>query len=210
MEDGRTVVSFELRGANLPWKSQKREGTSQLEGDMPKPERDYGEVERYLTFLVLYADRLAHGAAPSFSEPALRLDLAAAERAVAQRARERGLKPDDYLDLAAFSRIMFTNSTNQPQAQEDRAGMVHPSLLLPFAAGGAFGDGTREHLMHLTDEFLDESARLKAVSRDGQPVPGAVLRNVKYMFWEAYSGWARSLLGQDQARFEGLFRSLAR
>jgi hypothetical protein len=48
------------------------------------------------------------------------------------------------------------------------------------------------------------------MSRGGQPVPDAGLRNVKYMFWEAYGGWARSLLGQDQARFEELFRSLDR
>ncbi|MCX5796395.1 MAG: hypothetical protein NTY77_12960 [Elusimicrobia bacterium] len=208
LEDGRMVVSFELRGANIPWKSQKRPGGGQFDADLPKPERDYSEVERYLSFLVLYADRLSRGAAPGVSEPALRLDLAAAEQTIAERARQKGMQPGDYLDLAAFSRLMFANSVNQPQAAADRAGMVHPSLLLPFAAGASFGPNTQSHLRHLTDVFLEESARLKAMSRGGSGVPDAGLRNVKYMFWEAYGGWARGLLGQDQARFDELFRSL--
>ncbi|MBI5238967.1 MAG: hypothetical protein HY926_00700 [Elusimicrobia bacterium] len=210
LEDGRLVVSFELRGANIPWKHHRRAGGGQFDTDVPKPERDYSEVERYLTFLVLYADRLARGTAPALSEPSLRLDLAAADQALAERARKKGLQPEDYLDLTAFSKMLFADSANQPQVREDRARMVHPSLLLPFAAADAFGPATRAHLERLADTYLEQSARLKAFSRDGRPVDDALLRNVKYLFWEDYGAWARSLLGKDEARFEELFRSLAR
>jgi hypothetical protein len=171
MENGKAVVSLELRGASLPFKGRKSAARDMEMAELPK--RDYGEAERWLSLLSSYAESLAKGTAPKAAGRPLVLDAAAADALLAARAAKRGMPPGSYLPVAELSK-RFT-------------GGVAPGLLAPFASS-APGSAELDRFM---DEWLDVSAKVRSLEASGRALADA-RRFLEYQLWSAYAGWGRS------------------
>ncbi|MBI2386590.1 MAG: hypothetical protein HYV14_11310 [Elusimicrobia bacterium] len=171
MENGKAVVSLELRGASLPFKGRKSAARDMETAELPK--RDYGEAERWLSLLSAYAESLAKGTAPKAARRPLVLDAAAADALLAARAAKRGMPPGSYLPAGELSR-RFT-------------GGVAPGLLAPFAASAP---GSAELDLFL-DEWLAVSAKVRSLEASGGTLADA-RRLLEYQLWSAYAGWGRS------------------
>jgi hypothetical protein len=194
MEGGRAVVSFELRGASLPWKKKGNSSLTrggELEG-YSTPERDYSQAQYYLTFLSLFAEKAAAGRAPRAQAPSPRLDVARAEALLSARARERGVPADAYYGVADFARRLSGSES------------VAQGYLFPFAVS-APGSPAFEAFL---DGFLRQSARVRAIERAGGDI-GGERRNIEYMFWSDYAAWARAYEASVKPRFEALFAASA-
>ncbi|MBI3553741.1 MAG: hypothetical protein HY077_14690 [Elusimicrobia bacterium] len=193
LEGGKAVISFELRGASIPWK--QRRSSAVRGGDLenpPKPERDYALVQYYLTFLSLYAEKLSAGRAPLVREPALDLDAKRADALIAARAGQRGIPIDAYYGVEDFGKRLSGVSS------------VPPGYLFPFAASAPGSPA----IVALIDEFIAQSARVRALDRAGDGLAGE-RRNIEYMFWSAYREWALSYEAQSRRRLTSLFAASA-
>jgi hypothetical protein len=189
LEDGKAVISFELRGVSIPFKRAPGSSARGFESvEMPK--RDYTAARTYLTFLTIYAESLARGKAPSVGAPSVVLDRAAAEDYLRARARALGVPDGAYDGLEAFSRRLT------------RAEGVPASYLLPYAASAPDSAGLRA----LADETIMIAARLKAEEDAGRE---SNLRQNRYLFWGAYAGWAKTYGAAANARLERLVRAAA-
>lgn len=171
MENGKAVVSLELRGASLPFKGRKSAARDMEMAELPK--RDYGEAERWLSLLSAYAESLAKGNAPKAAGRPLVLDAKAADALLAARAAKRGMPPGSYLPAEELSK-RFT-------------GGVSPGLLAPFASS-APGSAELDRFM---DEWLDVSARVRSLEAAGGSLADA-RRLLEYQLWSAYGAWGRS------------------
>jgi hypothetical protein len=194
MENGKMVVSFELRGASIPWKSRRK--SSMVRGsefdDASLPERDYSGVQYYLTFLSLYAEKLNAGRAPRQREPRLDLDARKANALIDARARQRGFPPDAYYGIEDFS-TRLSGASGVPQG-----------YLFPFAASAADSPA----LAALIDVFLEQSARARALGGAGAGFEDQ-RQNITYVFGSAYAAWARGYENQTAERLRALFRASA-
>lgn len=190
MEDGKAVVSFELRGVSLPWKRTGRPGARDLESPS-KPERDYASAQAALTFVSLYAEALSRGEAPRTPVPSVSLDEAAADAYLRGRARALGVPESAFDGVAAFARRM-TGAGSAPQG-----------YLFPFAASPT----DSPELRALADQFVLLGARAKALEEAGR---GGDLRHEKYLFWSAYADWAGRFGARADARLADLVRASAR
>lgn len=190
VEDGKLVVSFELRGASLPFKNKNRPAARDMGETPAMPERDYSEVRRFLTFVALYAEKVAAGRAPPLRGRAVGLDAAAVDRYLAVRANRMGMPRDAYYGIEDFSRRVLG---------EDR---VAPGLLFPFAADP-------EGAVFLADELLKASARLKAVDQAGPDALDEQRKTYQYMFWQEFGSWAARYGARRERELESLFRAVA-
>ena len=191
-ENGKLVVSFELRGASLPFKSRKKSMVRDME-DSALPERDYSQAQFWLTLLSLYAEKLVAGRAPALGEPPVVLDAAAADALLAARAKQLGMPAEAYYGVADFARRMTGE------------GPTPPGYLFPFAASRPDSPALRAFM----DEWLKESARVRGLDRVG---PGAFddqHRNVEYVFWSAYREWAQSYEAGAARRLDALLSASA-
>jgi hypothetical protein len=189
-ENGKLVISFELRGASLPWKAKKSMARDGFGGNPELPKRDYAEAQRWLSLLALYAEQLTQGRAPALAQNPVVLDAAAAEAVVRARARELGMPDDAYYGPAEFGRRLSGGA------------QVAPGYLFPFAAAAPGSPALRA----LVDAMLAQSARLRSVERGGQLEDNR--RNIEYMFWSAYREWAGDYEARERGRLEALFRAV--
>lgn len=190
-EDGKVVVSFELRGASLPFKRSASRAAGQGMDNPSLPERDYEEARRYLTFLSLYAEALAAGRAPSVSGASRALDEAAAESYLSARAAAIGVPSGAYDGLAAMARRL-TDAKTTPSG-----------YLFPFAASAP----NSPELNAFADEVLRVAVGAKAAEEAGRVHDRAHLR---YLYWMAYKSWADRFGARADARLDDLFRASAR
>lgn len=172
-ENGKLVVSLELRGASLPFKGRRPAARDMEIAELPK--RDYGEVQRWLSLLAAYAEALARGAAPRAAGRPLTLDARAADALLAARAAKRGMPKGSYFATSELAE-RFTG-----------AGRAAPGLLLPFAAS-APGSAALDRFM---DEWLDVSAKARSLEASGGQFSDA-RRYLEYQLWNAYAAWGRS------------------
>ena len=190
MENGKAVISFELRGASLPFKRNSNSGAREM--DTPKlPERDYGQARSYLTFLSVYAEALARGEAPPLSAPAVVLSENATDAFLNARAKALGVPDGAFDGIGPMVRRLT------------RADKVAPGLLFPFAASPA----DSPELAALADRIVLLGARMKAAeeaSHEGNP------RHEGYVFWTAYAEWASRYGAKQDARLAELVRAAAR
>ncbi|MFI5347635.1 MAG: hypothetical protein ACHQ51_14770 [Elusimicrobiota bacterium] len=190
MEDGKAVVSFELRGASLPFKRAANTGAREME--TPKmPERDYGQARSYLTFLSVYAEALARGEAPPLAAAPIALDQAAADAYLNARAKALGVPDGAFDGLGPLVKRLI------------RSDKVAPGLLFPFAASPA----DSPELIALADRIITLGARVKAAeesAHEGNP------RHEGYLFWTAYADWASRYGAKQDARLADLVRAAAR
>jgi hypothetical protein len=191
MEDGKAVVSLELRGASIPWKARPSRMVSGVDDSIPKPERDYAEARAYLTYLSVYAEALARGAAPAAPAPSRALDEAAADAVLGARAKALGVPDGAFDGIAAFARRL-NGSASVPQG-----------YLFPFAASPADAPALRA----LADEIVVLGARLKAAEDAGREDNVA---HARYVFWQAYAAWASRFGAVQDARLADLVRAAAR
>lgn len=173
MENGKAVVSLELRGASLPFKGRKSAARDMEVAELPK--RDYGEAQRWLSLLAAYGESLARGAAPRAAARPVTLDASAADALLAARAAERGMPKDSYFGAAELAKRL--TGSDRPA----------PGLLLPFAAS-APGSAALDRFL---DEWLAVSARARAVEASGGTFADA-RRYLEYQLWSAYADWGRS------------------
>lgn len=191
MEDGKMVVSFELRGASLPWKARR---AAARDMDTPSlPQRDYTELTRWLSVVAAYGELVAAGRAPRLGEPSVTLDAAKADAMLAARAAERGMPKGSYYGLADFSRRMTGASA------------IPPGYLFPFAAAPANSAALRA----LLDEWLTHSARMKSLDAMGGGAFEDQKRAFEYTFWSAYAEWAKRYEAGQRERVEKLFKLAA-
>lgn len=191
-EYGKLVVSFELRGANLPFKARRQALVRDMENPS-KPERDYTEARYWLTLLTLYAEKLAQGRAPALDERPIVLDAAAADAMLAARAQQLGMPAGAYYGVADFARRMAGD------------GPTPPGYLFPFAVSQPDSPA----LCAFMDEWLKESARVRGLDR---AAPGAFdeqRRNIEYMFWSAYREWAQDYEARAGRRLDALLAASA-
>jgi len=172
-ENGKLVVSLELRGASLPFKGRKSAARDMEMAEMPK--RDYGEAQRWLSLISAYAESLARGSAPRAAGRPVVLDEKAADALLAARAAKRGMPKDSYFGTAALSKL-FTG--------KDRPA---PGLLAPFASSKP---GSAE-LDRFMDEWLEVSAKARSLEAAGGQFADA-RRFLEYQLWSAYAAWGRS------------------
>jgi hypothetical protein len=189
-EGGNIVLSFELRGAAIPWKQSKR-AVRDLDS-VSRPERDYTAVQYYLTFLSLYAQRLSQGRAPAIKETPIDLDASRADELIRARAQERAIPADAYFGVEEFGKSLSGTAA------------VPPGYLFPFAAS----DPSSPSLRRFIDGYLEQSARVRSLSRGGGGIEYQ-RRNIQYMFWGEYGQWARGYENSARPRFEALFRQAA-
>jgi hypothetical protein len=190
LEDGKAVVSLELRGASLPW---RRPAGSVVQGvDNPVlPERDYSEARASLTSLALYAEALARGEAPRVPAPSASIDEAAAESALRARARELGVPDSAYDGLGALARRL-TGASRTPAG-----------YLFPFAASAP----DSPELRAFSAEVVLIAAQAKAAEEAGRPEN---LPHVRYLFWNAYKEWAGRFGARQNVRLADLVRASVR
>lgn len=191
MENGNAVVSFELRGASLPW---KRPASRMVQGGLESPslpKRDYSGARELLTFAALYAQALARGQAPAVAQAPVVLDEAAAQRVLTARARALGVPVGAFDGLSAFARRMGVGE-EAPQG-----------WLFAFAASPA----DSPELNVLADELVVLAADAKAAQDAGREDNIAHLR---YRVWSAYADWARGYERVQDARLLSLVRAAAR
>lgn len=188
-EDGKLVVSFELRGAGVPWKQQKRV-VREME-TAPRPERDYAQMQRYLTFLSLYAEKLNAGRAPRLAEPALDMDWARADALVNARADELKIPRDAYYGVSDFAKRL-SGAHDAPLG-----------FLFAFAASDPQSPALRE----LIDSFMHQSARVRALDSADGALDGE-RRNIQYIYWSAYREWALGYEARERAKLDALFCAL--
>jgi hypothetical protein len=191
MEDGKAVVSLELRGASLPWKSPRNSMVKGVEGSVERPERDYSEAQAYLTYLALYAEAVARGAAPAVPASSRVLDESAADAVLGARAKALGVPDGAFDGLAAFARRL------------NGARSVPPGYLFPFAASSAESPSLRA----LADEIIVLGARLKAAEDAGREDN---IVHARYAFWQAYASWASRFGAAQDARLAELVRASSR
>jgi hypothetical protein len=190
MENGKAVVSLELRGASLPWKRSANSVVQGLENPV-KPERDYDEARSYLTILSLYAEALARGDAPRVPVNSAVVDERAAESAMRKQAGELGMPESSYDGLGALARRL-TGAASTPQG-----------YLFPFAASAA----DAPELRAFAKEAVILAARAKAVEEAGQRDQ---MPHLRYLFWSAYKEWAQSFGARQDARLADLARAVSR
>ncbi|MFI5363679.1 MAG: hypothetical protein ACHQ49_17070 [Elusimicrobiota bacterium] len=195
MEDGKAVVSLELRGTSMPWKQQTNTMVQGLEAPT-KAERDYSEARAYLTFLALYAEALARGSVPRVPASSVVIDEKAADAALHEAARELGMPLSAYDGQAAFVRRL-TGSAGAPQAYEMQG------YLFPFAASPA----DSPELRTFANEAVLLAARLKASEEAGREEN---MPHARYLFWLAYKEWAESFGARQDARLADLVRAVSR
>jgi hypothetical protein len=189
MENGKAVVSLELRGASLPWKnpSNAAKGLEVVE----RPERDYTETRAYLTFLSLYAEALAAGKAPRVPVASAVVDERSAESAMRKQAQELGMPESAYDGLGALARRL-TGAAKTPQG-----------YLFPFAASPA----DAPELRAFEKEVVLLAARAKASEEAGHLDQ---MRHTRYLFWAAYQEWAKSFGARQDARLADMVRAVSR
>ena len=190
MENGKAVVSLELRGASLPWKAPRENMAKGIENPV-KPERDYAQAQSYLTFLSLYAEALARGNAPRVPVESAVIDEASVEAALRVQASALGMPEGAYDGLGALARRL-TGAAKTPQG-----------YLFPFAASAA---GAPE-LLVFKKEVVILAARAKAAEEAGQldHIP-----HLKYLFFAAYKDWADRFGARQDARLADMVRAVAR
>ena len=191
MEEDRAVVSFELRGASLPWKRPANRAVGGGLESPSLPQRDYSGARELLTFAALYAQALSRGAAPAVAQAPVVLDEAAAEGVLSARARALGMPDGAYDGLSAFARRLGVAEA-APQG-----------WLFAFAASPADGPELRA----LADELVILAAHAKAAEDSGREENVAHLR---YRVWSAYADWARGYERAQDARLLSLVRAAAR
>ena len=207
IEEGRMVVSLELRGTSIPFKSRRGSGAARGLETMPEaPERDYSTVRSQLALLGLYASKLSRGEAPPLAAPVIGLDVDEADRALKERARARGVPEAAYLDLRSLSAALVRRSGNLPVEREALAMTVHPSLLFPFAYHKAVL-GTDAGFDDFLDVLLKQSIRLKGVEEHGEDFDS--VKNIEYTLWQGYRSWAGGALKTERERLESVFRAVA-
>jgi len=184
-ENGKLVVSLELRGASIPFKARKSAARDMETAEMPR--RDYDEAQRWLSMLSAYAESLARGIAPRAAGRPLTLDADAADALLAARAAKRGMPPDAYFGVAALAQ-RFTG--------RDRPA---PGLLAPFAASRP---GSPE-LNRFLDEWLDVSARVRSLEASGGTLADA-RRLLEYQLWSGYAAWGRAHAPVARARLASI------
>lgn len=190
MEGGKAVISFELRGASLPWKRAAKSAARELDSPA-RPERDYDSARSYLTFLSVYAEALARGEAPRAAAPSVALDEAAADSYLRERAKALGAPDSAFDGLAALGRRL-TGAARAPQG-----------YVFPFAASPS----DSPELRALADQVVVIAARAKAVEEAGR---GDDVRHEKYLLWSAYAEWAARYGSRQDARLADLVRAAAR
>ncbi len=191
MEAGKAVVSFELRGASLPWKRPANRAVGGGLESPSLPQRDYSGARELLTFAALYAQALARGAAPAVAQPPVVLDEAAAERILSARARALGVPDGAYDGLSAFARRLGV-AQSTPQG-----------WLFAFAASPA----DSQELNALADELVVLAAHAKAAEDAGREDN---LAHLRYRVWSAYADWAGAYEHAQDARLLSLVRAAAR
>lgn len=191
-ENGKLVVSFELRGASLPFKGRKQPMVRDME-QPAKPERDYTQAQYWLTLLTLYAEKLASGRAPALGEPPVVLDAAAADALLAAQAQRMGLPAGAYYGAADFARRMAGE------------GPIPPGYLFPFAASPPDSPALRAFM----DAWLRESARVRALDGVGPDAFADQRRNIEYVFWSAYREWADAYENRASRRLDALLSASA-
>lgn len=190
VEDGRLVISFELRGASLPFKVKQTMARDGMGGNPELPKRDYTKAQRWLSLLSLYAEQLAQGRAPALASRPVALDAAAADAVIRARARERGIPDDAYYGVNDFGKRLSGGA------------QAAPGYLFPFAAAAPGSPA----LARFTDAFLDHSARLRAFERAGTLDDRR--RTLEYEFWSAYREWAGDYGARENQRLDALFRAV--
>ena len=190
MENGKAVVSLELRGASLPWKRPAENMAKGIENPV-KAERDYAQARSYLTFLSLYAEALARGNAPRVPVESVVVDENAAESAMRLQAQELGMPEPAYDGLGALARRL-TGAAKTPQG-----------YLFPFAASPA----DAPELRTFKKEVVVLAARAKAVEEAGRldQIP-----HLKYLYWAAYKEWAERFGAHQDARLADMVRAASR
>jgi hypothetical protein len=188
--DGKAVVSFELRGAAIPWKKSSN-GLGRGVEASETPRRDYAPIRATLTYLSVYAEALARGEAPRAAATSVVLNEAAADAMMRERARTLGVPDPAYDGLAAFARRL-TGAASVPQG-----------YLFPFAASAP----DSAELKNFADSVVVLAARLKATEDAGRQ---SNLRQDRFEFWSAYRVWARRFGARRGAQLEDLARASVR
>ncbi len=173
MENGKMVVSLELRGGSIPFKARRPVARDMESPEIPK--RDYDGIQRWLALLSSYAESVAKGTAPRTPVRPFKLDAAAADALLAARAETLGLSRDGYLGVAELSE-RFTGQKG-----------AAPGLLAPFASSQP---GSAE-LNRFMDEWLKVSASVRSLEASGGRLADA-RRFLEYQLWNAYAAWGRS------------------
>jgi len=190
-EDGKTVISFELRGATPQFKPAANGGAREL--STPElPKRDFAPSRSYLTFLSLYAEALARGEAPPVPASSVAMDAAAAETYLKSAAKEMGVPDGGFDGLDALSRRV----TRLPRASQGQ--------MFPFAASAP--DSRELRLLAKKLVEIGASAKAMEISKGAN----ADYSHLSYLLWEAYADWAKSYGARQNARLAALTRLLAR
>ena len=189
-ENGRLVVSLELRGASIPFKARKSAARDMDVAETPR--RDYGEAQRWLSLIASYAESLARGDAPRAAGRPVVLDEAAADALLAARASERGMPKGSWFGTADMSK-RFTGRER-----------TAPGLLAPFASSAP---GSPE-LDRFMDEWLDVSAKVRSLEASGGRLAD-VRRFLEYQLWSAYAGWGRAHEPAARARLAAILAGAA-
>lgn len=185
MEDGKAVVSLELRGAGFPWKPRPQSAMGHgMETSAPKPERDSTKAEKWLTVLSLYAESVAAGRGPALGSAPTVLSAAKADAVFAAYARERGVADGSFTPYSAMAKRL-SGRAEAPQG-----------WLFPFAAEEASSPELRAFM----DDALGVAVRMKA-SGDGADEQG---RLMSYMVGEGLKTWARGFAKRRGALLERL------
>jgi hypothetical protein len=188
-ENGKAVVSLELRGASLPWKRPANAAKGLENPELPK--RDYEEARSYLTILSLYAEALSRGNAPRVPVESAVIDENAAEAAMREQAKELGMPASAYDGLGALARRL-TGAAKTPQG-----------YLFPFAASPA----DAPELRAFEKEAVILAARAKAAEDAGHLDQ---MPHTRYLFWAAYKEWAERFGARQDARLADMVRSVSR
>lgn len=189
-EDGRLVVSIELRGAGIPIKSGPRPAARDMGEGVPKRERDYSEVTGLLTILSAYAEKAAQGKAPRIGLPDVKMDARAVDAYLAPLAEAQGIPPEARMGIEEFSRLI----SGAPRAP--------PGFMFPFAADG--GSPSAKRLGAVVTRY---QARVKALQAAGRL--DEQMRVLQYEFWSDYAVWAQDFGKRRQRVLEALFRAVA-
>lgn len=191
-ENGKLVVSLELRGTSIPWKQRNRPAARDMGEVGGPPERDYAEATRFLTYVSLFAEKVVQGKAPRPGSRKVELQPAAIDAYLALRAKALGIPAGAYYGIEDFAKRV------------SGASRAPPGFLFPFAADAGSG-----RLEVFAAALLKHSARLKAMDDQDKNLFEDQKRTQQYLFWQEYGAWAASFQRERESELEALFRAVA-
>ncbi|MDE2237580.1 MAG: hypothetical protein KGK30_06795, partial [Elusimicrobia bacterium] len=192
LEDGKLLLSLELRGASLPWKSRPPVAV-RMDAPVEKQERDYSQASRYLALLSLLAQGLVEGRLPELGYSlAPESGLAQADAALTAAARRKQMSRSSYYDMRALWRAFGGSGAVAP-------GLLHPFAVNPFDPA----------VQSLADALLERSLELRHSTIERNGLDEQARRFFQHRLLRAYRDWALAFARRANGRVDALLRSIA-